>query len=153
MDFGQARIGVAFSPGDALVTVPLPHVKAHPRTRAVKEIVRLVQDRGVTEVVVGLPTHLSGAEGNAAEKARSFASILASKLPEVRVCLVDERRSTIAAKGILHAQGISERHQRPLVDSVAAQVILEQALEIELASGLPPGEEVSVTPNGRSGNE
>lgn len=133
--------------------MPLEHVKAHPRTRAVKEIVRLVRDRAITEVVVGLPTHLSGAEGISAERARSFASILASKLPEVRVCLVDERRSTIAAKDILHAQGIDERHQRPLVDSVAAQVILEQALEMERASGQPPGEEVSVILDGRSGNE
>lgn len=79
--------------------------------------------------------------------------MLASKLPQVRVCLVDERRSTIAAKGILHSQGIDERNQRPLIDSVAAQVILEHALEMERASGRPPGEEVSVVLNGKSGNE
>ncbi len=118
-----------------------------------REIVRLVKERQIVEIVVGLPKHLSGVEGQSAEKTREFANILAGKLPEVRVCLVDERRSTLAAKDILRQQGIGEREQRPLVDSVAAQVILEHALESERVSGLPPGEEVSVVPSGRNVDE
>ncbi len=118
-----------------------------------KEIVRLAKERGIVEIVVGLPKHLNGTEGQSAEKTREFASILASRLPEVRVCLVDERRSTLAAKDILQQQGIAEREQRSLVDSVAAQVILEHAMDSERASGLPPGEEVSVVPSGRNVDE
>ena len=136
------------------MTVPLEYIPAKPRARALRLVSRLARERDVIEVVIGMPRHLNGTEGESAHLVREFSSSLATMLPGVRLCLVDERRSTLAAKERLHERGISERDQRPLVDSVAAQVILDHGLEIERISGKPPGEEIRmVVEDGRSGDE
>lgn len=142
MDYGQTRIGVAYSPGDAAIAIPLETIRAKPLARALRQIAKLTEDKRAVEIVVGLPRHLSGQEGASAQAARQFAESLATLLPKIRVCLVDERRSTLSAKALLHERGVAERDQRKMVDSVAAQVILEQALELERFTGVPPGETV-----------
>ena len=126
------------------MAIPLEYVPAKPRKRALRLITKQVRERGAIEVVIGLPKHLNGTEGESAHLVREFSSALATMLPDVRLCLVDERRSTVAAKELLHQRGIQEKEQRLLIDSVAAQVILEHALEVERVSAKPPGEEIRV---------
>ena len=133
---------MAYAPGDAAIAIPLEHIVARPLPKAKRAIARLVEERGAGEVIVGLPRHLGGAEGETARWVREFAAELATMLPNVRIALVDERRSTVTAKARLHERGIPEREQRAIIDSVAAQVVLEQALEMERVSGRPAGEEV-----------
>ena len=126
------------------MTVPLEYIPAKPRARALRLVSRLARERDVIEVVIGMPRHLNGTEGESAHLVREFSSSLATMLPDVRLCLVDERRSTVAAKELLHQRGIQEKEQRLVIDSVAAQVILEHALEVERVSTKPPGEEIRV---------
>lgn len=125
------------------MAIPLDYIPAAPISRAYRLVARLTRERNVTDIVVGLPRHLDGSEGASAQWARQFAHRLATMLPDTRVCLVDERRSTIAARAMLHGRGIAEKDQRQIIDSTAAQVILEQALETQRLSGMPPGEVVS----------
>ena len=53
------------------------------------------------------------------------------------VRLVDERLSTVSAQQALRATGKSSRKQRPIVDQVAAVIILQHAIDAERASGNP----------------
>ena len=100
-----------------------------------------------------MPKHLSGHEGSSAAQARKFAGRLAQMIPGVRVALMDERRTTVQAKGLLHEAGMDERRQRSVVDQVAAAVILEHALERASAGG-PVGETVlGVTPDQGASHE
>lgn len=98
------------------------------------------EQRRAIEVVVGLPKHLNGQEGESAQAARLFASELAKRLPDVRVCLIDERLSTMQAQAMLHTVGMDTRRSRKVIDQMAAQIILEQAIASERGSGFPPGE-------------
>lgn len=127
------------------------NVPTHPRTKALKTIKKMARESEAIEIVVGLPKHLSGAEGSSAEKVRSFARQLAAGLPEMRISLLDERRTTVQAKERLRSRGIDERNQREIIDQVAAQIILEQALEIERLSMEPPGETVTSESNAEEG--
>lgn len=111
----------------------------------------MARESEAIEIVVGLPKHLSGAEGSSAEKVRGFAKQLAAGLPEMRITLLDERRTTVQAKERLRSRGIEERNQREIIDQVAAQIILEQALEIERLSMEPPGETVTSESNAEEG--
>ncbi len=113
----------------------------------------LVKDKGATAVYIGLPKHLSGAEGASASKARRFGSMLAAKLPGVRVAFIDERRSTLEAQGMLRDAGVAARSQKSMIDSTAATVILERALKEEAFTGVPAGEVASHGDSGRSGDE
>mgnify|MGYP002724310779 FL=1 len=147
VDVGDARIGVAVSDAPGIVVVPFETVPTHPLGRALKRIVSLVREREAIEVVVGLPKNMGGDEGPAAQKARNFAQRLAMMAPDVRVCLIDERLSTVNAHSRLSTAGMSSRKHRNVVDQVAAQIILERALDVEKTSGTLPGEAIAHTGN------
>ncbi|HEU4675328.1 MAG TPA: Holliday junction resolvase RuvX [Motilibacteraceae bacterium] len=141
VDVGTVRIGVAASDPSALLATPLETVR---RGRGdVDRVVALAAEREVLEVVVGLPRHLSGAEGASAGDARTFAAALARRLAPVPVRLVDERLSTVTAQRGLRESGLTgkraARTRRDVVDQAAAVVILQSALDAERGSGRPPG--------------
>jgi putative Holliday junction resolvase len=142
VDVGTVRIGVAASDPSALLATPLETVR---RGRGdVDRVVALAAEREVLEVVVGLPRHLSGAEGASAGDARVFAAALARRLAPVPVRLVDERLSTVTAQRGLRDSGLTgkraARTRRDVVDQAAAVVILQSALDAERGSGRPPGQ-------------
>ena len=78
----------------------------------------------IEEIVLGHPKNMDGTEGPRAEKSRAVAHLL-TEATGLEVVLWDERRSSIEAHGILHANGRKEKKHRQTVDAVAASLILE----------------------------
>ncbi len=142
VDPGGARIGVAVSDPAGLLATPVETVLVGPD--ALERLVSLVAELAVVEVVVGLPTTLSGLEGPAAARVRAYAVRLAREVRPTPVRLVDERLSTLSAERALRAQGRKRARRRDVVDQVAAVEILQTALDAERMSGRPPGETVEV---------
>jgi putative Holliday junction resolvase len=146
---GSVRVGLAASDPDGLVATPVATLhRDHDPVDAgdlpgdLADIVAEVAERDAAVVYVGLPRHLSGDEGAAAQAARAYAGALAQAVAPVGVRLVDERMSTITAHQALHASGRSGRRHRAVVDQAAAVVILQTALDAERSSGRRPGERV-----------
>lgn len=140
VDAGTVRVGLARSDRDALLATPLETLARDEAGGAdLAVIAQHVADLGVVEVVVGLPRSLSGAEGPSARAARAYAVGIARRVSPVPVRLVDERLSTVTAQQRLREAGVKSRRHRPVVDQVAAVVILQTALDAERASGRPPG--------------
>ncbi len=140
------RVGLAASDPDGLVATP---VATLPRGAGdLAAIVAEVRERGARTVYVGLPRHLSGAEGASAAMARAYATSLAERLAPIAVRLVDERMSTVSAHRALTASGRPGRRHRSVVDQAAAVVILQDALDAERATGRRPGERVDADPVG-----
>jgi putative Holliday junction resolvase len=140
VDVGDARIGVASCDPDGLLATPVETVPAGGRAKG--RIAAIVAEYEAIEVVVGLPRSLSGKEGPAAAKVRTFAGQLAGLVAPVPVRLVDERMSTVTATQGLRASGVRSKKGRSVIDQAAAVVILQSALEAERVSGNPPGESV-----------
>jgi len=143
VDVGDVRIGVSLSDPSGFLATPLETVAAG-RTSVARLCVLALQHE-VSEVVVGLPRSLSGGEGPAAGRLRSYAERLALALHPVPVRLVDERLTTVSAERVLRDQGRKGQRRRAVVDQVAAVEILQTALDGERTSGRPPGEIVDVT--------
>src|SRR5438128_10722796 len=128
IDFGQARIGLAISDELRLLAHPLETIPAN--KDLVKKIAEVVRDRKIDKVVIGIPRHMSGEIGAAANEALEFATKLRAHLP----CVVetwDERLTTVAANRALRDAGRKTRDTRKLVDQVAAQMILQGYLDRE----------------------
>ncbi len=138
VDVGSVRIGVARCDPGGVLASPLETVKSGKGD--VARLVELVAEHEAIEVVVGLPTSLSGREGPAAEAARRFAVRLAGRLPEGTVRLYDERLTTVTAESGLRAGGVRGRAARKVVDQAAAAVLRQAALDAERLTGSPPGE-------------
>ncbi len=128
VDVGTVRVGVAASDPDGLMAFPVSTVKRSPG--ASREVADIVEERGATEVFVGLPRTLKGKEGTSARDARGFAAELA-ELTTATVRLIDERFSTASASRQMSAAGRSAKAQRQVIDQAAAVVILETALEVQ----------------------
>lgn len=124
IDYGDRRIGIAVS--DALRTIcgEAFTMEEWNMARAAKRIAEEVRSRGVDTLVLGLPKNMDGSEGPRAEKSREFAALLNAETGLVPV-LWDERRSSIEAHAILHANGRRMKRHRKNVDAVAAELLLE----------------------------
>ena len=138
VDVGSVRIGVARSDPGGVLASPLTVVRSGPGD--LDALATLAASAEAIEVIVGLPTSLSGREGIAAAAARSFAAELAGRLAPVPVRLVDERFTTTQAHEALRRGGKDSRARRSVVDAAAAAVLLQAALDAERATGLPPGQ-------------
>lgn len=146
IDVGSVRIGVAgCDPGGVLAT-PMATVRRGAGDLA--EIAELCAEREVIEVIVGLPTSLSGQAGRAAADARAFATELADLIAPIGVRLVDERFTTTLAHSALRAGGRDSKQRRFTVDKAAAALLLQSALDSERLTGSPPGELVGAERGG-----
>ena len=140
VDVGSVRIGVARSDPHGVLASPLETVR---RGRGdLERIAQIVAEYEVIEVIVGLPTSLSGREGPAAASVRDFATELAGLLSPEAVRLYDERFTTVTAESGLRDRGVRGQARRKVVDQTAAAVLLQAALDRERATGAPPGETV-----------
>ncbi|MEV1129472.1 Holliday junction resolvase RuvX [Agromyces sp. NPDC049794] len=138
IDVGRVRIGVARCDAGALLAVPVETVpRAADGDADVHRVIELAEEYGAFELVVGHPLALSGASTASTDDAVAFAERLAANGATVR--LVDERLSTVSAQHALRAAGRSTRSRRPVVDQVAAVIILQHAIDTERASGVEPG--------------
>lgn len=124
IDYGDARIGLALSDASATLCGRAWTLTEWNLDRAVDAIADVVRAEGVERIVLGLPKNMDGTEGPRAEKSRMVAQRLTDATGR-EVVLWDERRSSIEAHGILHANGRKEKKHRQTVDAVAASLILE----------------------------
>lgn len=146
IDVGSARIGVAGSDPGGLLASPLATVR---RGRGdLAEVARLATERRVIEIIVGLPTSLSGMAGQAADQVRDFAGALAEFVAPLPVRLVDERFTTVIAHAALRQGGRNSKERRTVIDQAAAALLLQGALDAERQTGNPPGEIVGTTQGG-----
>lgn len=124
IDYGDARTGIAVSDALGMIAGETFVITQWDPAALSKTIAEEAARRGVDTLVLGLPKNMDGTEGPRAEKARALAERLrADGAPPV--VMWDERRTTIDAHRILHANGRKEKKHRATVDAVAAALILE----------------------------
>lgn len=136
VDVGKARIGIARTDFHGMLATPVETV---PRGDGdVARIMAIVAEVDATEIVVGLPLSMSGGHTASTEDAEEFARrlVAAGNIP---VRMVDERLSTVSAQAALRASGRTTRNSRPVIDQVAAVIIMQHALDFERSAGRPPG--------------
>ena len=129
IDYGEKWIGIAISDSSGLIASP---VGSFAVTDLQEELSKLVEQKKISTIYVGLPIHLSGGEGESAVHARALARLI-SQLNIAPVRLVDERLSTSSASGnrsLIAKFGI---------DALAAVEILKFALEGERSQNRPFG--------------
>jgi len=124
IDYGDARTGIAVSDEMNILCGEAFTVEEWNAERLARRIAAEAAKRGVKRLVLGLPKNMDGSEGARAQKCREFAELLKTAT-DIELVMWDERRSSIEAHGILHANGKKEKKHRQTVDAVAASLILE----------------------------
>jgi putative Holliday junction resolvase len=139
VDVGKVRVGLARCDRDGLLATPLETVqrRGDQLEPVLTRILELAAELEAIELVVGLPIAMSGRDTPSTADARAVAQRLADGPVPVR--MVDERLTTVSAQAALHASGRNTRGSRPVIDQVAAVILLQHALDAERARGVAPG--------------
>jgi putative holliday junction resolvase len=133
IDFGSSRIGVAISDDLGMLAHPLETIPND--SGFLSRLRKIVLEKGVSRIVVGIPRNMDGSYGPAAEKAKLFLSQLKSEFAGVQLIGWDERLTTVEAQRLLHAAGRDVKKSRPVIDQVAAQVLLQSYLDSVAGAG------------------
>jgi len=126
LDVGKKRIGVAIS--DPLAVTARPHSTVQRNQQGMQKILDLVKELEAKEVLIGLPLHLDGTEGEQAKDVRSFAAKISPKIDPVPIRFWDERLTTVEAQARLSDRRGDWRKSKKEIDAFAAAMLLESYL-------------------------
>lgn len=139
IDAGGRRIGIARCDSDRILALPVATVTTDRYGGHLDELVDIITELDAVDIFVGLPAHLSGAEGASAQAARRFAKALRNRIG-LPIRMVDERLTTVQAHAHLSQAGRSTRNRKSVIDQASAVVLLEHVLETERRTGEIPGQ-------------
>jgi putative Holliday junction resolvase len=128
VDYGSVRIGLAVSDPDRRIASPLTTYQRRGQEADATFFKDLIEREEINLIVVGLPIHLSGQEGEKAKEAREFGHWL-ERVTSLRVIFWDERFTTVEAQTHLLSAGLTRKRRHERLDRVAAQILLQSYLE------------------------
>lgn len=130
LDLGEKTIGVAVSDATRTVATPLDLIRRVKFTDDAAALFRLMESRGATGIVIGLPVNMDGTEGPRCQSSRAFARNLLRLRDDLPIAFWDERMSSMAINRMLIDEADMNRARRAeVVDKAAAGWILQGALD------------------------
>ncbi|MFP4098836.1 MAG: Holliday junction resolvase RuvX [Alphaproteobacteria bacterium] len=139
MDIGKKTIGLALADNANGISTPLMTVRRTKFSQDIKQLERVIRDYEVGGYIIGYPLHMDGSEGARCQSVRDFSHEFERQISAdlkqdqgLWIALYDERLSTASVEDLVdYSVGISRRSAkaRGLTDQLAAQVILQSALD------------------------
>lgn len=128
IDFGEARTGLALSDSMHFLAGGIGNIEERDRNRLVNKIAETVIENDVGLIVLGNPINMNGTVGPKSEAVQKLAERLKEKTG-LEVILFDERCTTMAAHNFLNATDIKSKNRKKVVDTLSAQIILQNYLD------------------------
>ncbi|MEW4488050.1 Holliday junction resolvase RuvX [Thalassoglobus sp. JC818] len=128
VDYGTKRVGVAVSTPDQKIASPLEILTRQNERHDAKYFQELVSEYRISALVVGLPIHVNGTEGQKAQEAREYGGWLA-QLTGLPVKYWDERYTSVAAEDYMIGIDFTRKQRKRRMDMVAAQIMLQAYLD------------------------
>ena len=128
IDYGSQRIGLAISDPMGIIAGGIGTLQN--TSNMLDELATIIFERGVTQIIIGLPLTLKAEHGVSAKSVDQFRNKVAEKV-DVPIEMVDERfTSTIAEQTIRDmGMGRKKRREKGKIDEIAAIVLLQGYLD------------------------
>ena len=130
VDYGDVRTGLADCDPSGLLASGIGTIAEGGMRNTAERVAREAASRGCKRIIIGLPKNMDGTEGFRAETVRAFGDILAS-LTDIPIEYYDERMSTMVAHRFLSETGTFGKRRRGVVDTLSAEIILQNYLDAE----------------------
>jgi putative holliday junction resolvase len=127
LDYGEVRIGVAISDTTKTIANAKGYIDQR-KADCIEEIISILKDNDIERIVIGLPLNLKGKYTQKTREVKDFSKKLKKSI-SIPVDMWDERLSTVSAERTLRESNIKAKKQRNKIDSVAAQIILQNYLD------------------------
>jgi putative Holliday junction resolvase len=140
LDVGERTIGLALSDPGLIVASPIGTLRRTKFADDARALARLISEREVGALVVGLPINMDGSEGPRCQSVRQFAQNLLDRADlfdrALEIGFWDERLSTQAVTRFMIEADMTRKRRAEVVDKMAAAYILQGALDV-IARGTP----------------
>ena len=130
VDYGDKRTGLADCDISGLVASGIGTVSEGGMRSTAVRVAKEAGERSCKKIIVGLPKNMDGSEGPRADVIKAFVAILA-ELTDIPIELYDERMTTMVAYRFLGETGTYGKKRRSCVDTLSAQIILQNYLDRE----------------------
>lgn len=140
LDLGSVTLGVAVSDPTMFLASPVKTLRfaENDYDRARELVLPLLEEYGISKIVLGLPRHMNGDIGESGQKCIRFKEMLEEKT-DVPVVLWDERLTTVIAQKELIFQDVSRKKRKEVIDQMAAVQILQSYLDSRKHGEESPG--------------
>lgn len=128
LDYGTKRVGIAISTFEQNIASPLENYTRQSENQDQNTFQKIIHEYQCKGLVVGLPVHMSGDEGQKAKEARHFGNWI-SEFAQIPVRFWDERYSSASAEEFLVNANVSRNKRKAYLDKLAAQIILQSFLD------------------------
>jgi putative Holliday junction resolvase len=129
LDIGSKTIGLAITDSTFTVSTAVDTIR---RTKYTKDLVllkKIIDNRSVGGLVIGLPISMDGTEGPACQSIRQFGKNIITSI-EIAVTFWDERLSTSAVERFLiNEANVTRKRRKKIIDKLAATYILQGAID------------------------
>ena len=131
LDFGSKTVGVAVSDPLMITAQGVEIIRRKEENKLRQTLARieaLIEEYGVTEIVLGLPKNMNDTEGDRARLSLEFKDKL-ERRTGLPVHMWDERLTTVAADKAMMEAGVRREDRKEYVDMIAATLILQGFLD------------------------
>jgi len=129
LDLGSKTLGLSISDVDGIIATSFSVIRHNEEyERLVTEVKKIVEEKNVSKIVLGLPKNMNGSIGEKGELSYKFKKMLEDNI-KLPVELIDERLTTVQANNMLIKNDTSRKKRKKVVDSVAATIILQSYLD------------------------
>ena len=128
LDHGSKRIGVAVSDELKMIAQPLEFIPAEPFADFLTRLTRLLAEKQVELILVGMPRNMNGSYGPAALKVEEFVATLRRSVA-VPIKTWDERLTSAQANRYLIEGNVRRDKRKEKVDQTAAAILLQSYLD------------------------
>ena len=136
IDLGSKSVGLAMS--DTTLTIASTYktifFKDEDYNSTINEIKDIIKENNITKIILGLPKNMNNTLGERAEITLKYKELL-EKSTDLPVIMFDERLTSVISNSILIEADMSRKKRKKKVDSIAAQIILQDYLNKEKNNG------------------
>ena len=132
VDYGDKRTGLAECDPSGLIASGIFTISEGGMNKTAIRVAKEAESRSCKKIIVGLPRNMDGSEGPRADVVKAFAELLAAHT-DIPIDFYDERMTTMVAYRFLGETGTYGKKRRDAVDTLSAEIILQNYIDRERA--------------------
>ena len=128
IDLGEKRVGLSISDRTQSIASNYTTLEKKKFSLFSHDLQSIIAKETICGIIIGFPLNMDGSEGPKCRSTRDFARNF-SKIVDIPITFWEERLTSVAAEKSLLSADLSRKKRRLVIDSVAAVLILQNALD------------------------
>ena len=132
VDYGDKRTGLAECDISGMLASGICTISEGGMRNTAKRVAKEAESRCCKRIIIGLPKNMDGSEGERTQVIRAFADLLREET-KIDIDFYDERMTTMVAYRFLGETGTYGKKRKDAVDTLSAEIILQNYIDRERA--------------------